>query len=100
MSGLKPVCRVGDIGIGVCPKKGKYITTFITGDDVVSIEGKQACHIGTMGRATCGHMTIALTGSTLTRFNKGQAHRVGDIGRCTAGGIYIATTGSPMVSSE
>jgi uncharacterized Zn-binding protein involved in type VI secretion len=97
----QPVARVGDIGVGVCPVHGPYVTVFVTGDSVLTeLDGRPACHIGTIGVASCGHPTIAATGSPMTEFENGMAHRVGDMGFCAAGGPYVVATGSPTLDSD
>ena len=92
--------RIGDIGVGVCPVKGPYVTVFVTGDSVTDLDGRAAAHIGTIGIATCGHPTIAVTGSPMTQLENGMSHRVGDMGFCAAGGPYVVVTGSPVSESD
>jgi hypothetical protein len=96
------VCRLGDIGIGVCPAHRfplNYVTTFISGADSVFADNINVCEIGTIGISTCGHPTVALTGSgTVSIFGPQGVHRIGDTG--INFGPYVAVTGSDNVSAE
>jgi uncharacterized Zn-binding protein involved in type VI secretion len=94
--GSKVAC-VGDIGAGVCPVRGPYVVILATGDSTFEIDGRQACHVGSIGAASCGHPTVALTGGMAT-INDSQLHRIGDVGVCSAGGPYVVTTGSILES--
>ena len=88
-------CRVGDIGVGVCPchvVPVGYVTVFVTGCHNVNVDGRTECIISTIGVASCGHPTIALTGSGNTVSCKQGVHRIGDMGvNC---GPYVAVSGS------
>ena len=107
MATLKPVCRIGDQGTGIChlhDSPTPYTTTFISNPGTtVTADGIEICTIGAIGNATCGHQTVATTGSGQSTDALGNAfHRVGDQGHIIGdtAGIYTATTGSPTVSSE
>lgn len=94
-------CTAGDIGVGICYLHlvpTPYTTIFITGASTVTINGKSATLVGSVGIASCGHPTIALTGSSNSTATAGGMHRVGDVGQ--NGGPYVATSGSPNVTSN
>lgn len=96
------VCRVGDIGTGICPNHKipmPYTTVFISGDPEVTTDGLPTCVAGvTIGTSTCGHPTIALSGSEQATANGHGLHRVGDVGANF--GPYTAISGSEDVTSE
>lgn len=98
------VCRVGDIGVGVCfghPVPTPFVTVFINGDDIVSADGREVMRIGDIGICSCGHISIAVTGSELSKMSNGLGiHRVGDVGITTGPGTYVAVTGSGVCTSE
>lgn len=98
---MAAVCRVGDQGEGICrahPSPRKFTTTFVTGAETLNGDGVAVCVIGTVGKTSCGHTTIATTGSTTVVGPDGKAvHRVGDTGIVVEGGSYVATTGSPDI---
>ncbi len=91
------MCRVGDIGVGVClghKVPTPFVTVFLTGDGTVSADGRDVTRVGDIGIASCGHITIAVTGSPTSTCSGRAIHRVGDIGISTGGGVYVATVGS------
>lgn len=105
----KSVCRVGDIGTGVCHLHGtpqEYTTTFTEAGSFGNlfegeIGGVKFVTIGTLGNASCGHQTIAITGGTSTCGGSGGLHRVGDTGHIVGSpeSVYTATTGSDTFRS-
>ena len=100
---MQPVCRVGDIGVGVClghKNPTPFVTVFTTGSSVATEEGQGLATVTTVGVATCGHTTVAVTGSPLTTADGMPVHRVGDIGVSSGGGTYVAATGSPTILSD
>jgi len=95
------VCRVGDIGVGVCPHHSSpenYTTVFISGSENVVSDGQSNCFVGSIGMATCGHQTIAISGSDTVTADGIGIHRVGDVGMNY--GPYVAVSGSDNVTSE
>ena len=90
-------CTTGDIGTGICPchlVPTPYTTVFVTGASTVMINGKPVTLVGSVGIASCGH----LTGTALSTTESAGMHRVGDSGaNC---GSYVAITGSPNVASN
>lgn len=100
---MAKVCRVGDKGQGVClghKSPTPFTTTFITGD-ISTADGQPIATVGTLGQASCGHMTRATTGSSIVEAMNGQkVHRVGDQGVSLAGGTYTAISGSPVVDAD
>lgn len=95
------VCRVGDIGVGICYQHKhptQFVTTFCKGDPITSANESQIITIGGLGRTSCGHVTMATTGSA-TVFGESDlaVHRVGDVGIVLGGGFYVAVSGSPNV---
>jgi len=95
------VCRVGDLGVGVCPHHSSpqnYTTIFVSGIENVTSDDLQICVVGTIGVSTCGHPTIALTGSDIVTADGIGIHRVGDMGANY--GPYTAVGGSDNVTSE
>jgi hypothetical protein len=98
---MSEVCRVGDIGIGICyahKHPVTFTTVFFQGDPITSVNDRQMMRIGDLGHTSCGHITRATTGSS-TVFGLGDqaVHRVGDKGIVLQGGNYTAVTGSPNV---
>lgn len=99
----QPVCRIGDVGVGVCyghKTPTKFVTMFVTGDSTVSADGRAVVTVGGIGLASCGHTTVATSGSGLTAINGEGVHRIGDVGISSGGGVYVAVSGSEIVSSE
>ena len=94
------VCRNGDIGIGICPAHStpqSYVTTFVSSNPSITVDGIPVITVGDMGICTCGHPTIAIGGSSAGSTNGKGFHRVGDPG--TNPGHYTAVTGSPTTDS-
>ena len=98
---MSAVCRVGDIGRGICfahKSPTPFTTTFVSGAPTVNANEKALCEIGTRGVTSCGHNTIATQGSSTVFSSSGKAvHRVGDSGIVVEGGTYIAVSGSDDV---
>jgi hypothetical protein len=95
------VCRVGDIGVGVCPNHPhsvNYTTVFVSGIADVVADDSEVCIVGTVGMSTCGHPTIALSGSDVCNADGLGLHRVGDVGANF--GPYTAILGADDVTSE
>lgn len=100
---MQQVCRVGDIGVGVClghKNPTPFVTVFVSGSSVASEDGQGLATVTTVGIASCGHTTVAVTGSDLSTADGLPVHRVGDVGVSSGGGTYVATTGSPTVFSD
>lgn len=98
----KSVCRVGDVGQGICTLHDtvqNITVTLLSGDSDILTDGLSTCTVGSTGIASCGHSTVALTGSSTCTVNGKGSHRVGDQGT-TGGGYYIMTTGSDIVESD
>lgn len=94
------VCKVGDIGMGVCPchlSPVGYTTTFVTGAATVNTNGANTCNLATIGVSSCGHATVVLTVSSTVNAEGTGVHRVGDSGANCGG--YTAITGSDNVNS-
>ena len=92
--------KLGSQGIGVCPchrTPQDYVTTLITGAGTVNVNGASAGQVGSLGVASCGHMTVALTGSASVFAEGKQVHRVGDQG--TNCGPYVLISGSENVDN-
>ena len=98
------VARVGDIGVGVClghKDPTSFVTVFVSGDPIVSADGRAIATVGTIGIASCGHVTVAVSGSELSKMCGGLGiHRVGDVGISSGGGVYVVVSGSDIVTSE
>lgn len=98
------VCRVGDIGVGVCfghSVPTPFVTIFVSGDGVVDVDGRQMMRIGDIGICSCGHISIAVSGASITEGSNGMmAHRVGDVGITSGPGTYVAVTGSDITNSD
>lgn len=96
---MPAVARVGDQGKGICyahKSPTPFTTTFVQGDPTVTVDGKPMCVIGTIGKTTCGHTTVATQGSpTVFGTDGNAAHRVGDAGIVIEGGDYVVVSGSP-----
>lgn len=97
---MPKVCRIGDIGKGICylhEHPTPFTTTFDSGDELVLTNGIPTVRIGDTGTTTCGHKTIATTGSsTVSGSNAQKVHRIGDQGIIIGGGgTYTAVSGSP-----
>ena len=95
------VCRVSDIGIGVCPahkSPRSYITVFGSGAKTVLAEAKQMVRVGDVGVSSCGHPTIALVGSKTVLCEGAAVHRCNDTG--ANAGPYVATTAAVTVSNS
>lgn len=98
---MPAVCRVGDLGVGICYQHDgpvRFTTVFCTGDPITSANGSPVVRIGDLGITSCGHITQATTGSS-TVFGEGDqaVHRIGDRGIVLGGGTYVAVSGSPNV---
>lgn len=96
---MPDVCRIGDLGVGVChlhDHPRSFVTTFVSADPIVDVNGRQMMRVGDIGVTSCGHRTIATTGSgTVVGSNGLPVHRVGDVGIVEGGGgVYVAITGS------
>ena len=98
------VCRVGDVGVGVCfghPVPTPFVTIFVSGDGIVDVDDSQMMRIGDIGICSCGHISIAVSGSGITEGSNGmEVHRVGDVGITNGPGTYVAVTGSGITDSE
>lgn len=97
-----PVCRVSDMGIGICLAHGIPVpitVTLITGALTVIAEGLPVATVGSMGVCSCGHMSVALLGASTVLAAPGQGvHRIGDTG-LPPGGTYNMLTGAATVFS-
>jgi hypothetical protein len=95
---------VGDVGVGVCfghPVPTPFVTIFVSGDDVVDVDGNQMMRIGDIGICSCGHVSIAVSGASIVEGSNGMmAHRVGDVGITNGPGTYVAVTGSSITDAE
>ena len=98
------VCRVGDIGVGVCfghPVPTPFVTIFVSGDGVVDIDDRQMIRVGDIGICSCGHISIAVSGAGVSEGSNSMApHRVGDVGITNGPGTYVAVTGSGITDSD
>lgn len=102
MAGSK-VCRVGDIGVGVCPGHPvpiPFVTVFVSGASGVKVDGRDIAITGTIGVASCGCATFAVSSSSISNVEGVGIHRVGDIGVTSGGGAYVAISGSDITTSE
>lgn len=95
----QPICRVGDIGVGVCTGHKSprgYVTVFITGAANTTVDGSPMATVASLGVNSCGHLSMAVVGSGFSVATNGMSpHRVGDMGVSLAGGVYVASSGSP-----
>lgn len=94
----QPVCRIGDIGIGVCPCHKNPITvvgTILTGSPNVMANSIGKARVGDLVMCSCGHpATIILGNWTVLAGGMAQA-RMGDTFQgCPVGSLII---GSPNV---
>lgn len=92
----RQVSRVGDIGVGYCPKRHHhhYITHFITGSAHQFSDGIPICNKDTIGIATCGCITHFISSSSFVKNVENMEVGVGDIGQTCHGGKYVTITGS------
>jgi hypothetical protein len=101
---MKKVCLVGDTGEGICyghSKPTRFTTTFTEGSSHEDVDGKAVCIVGSIGKATCGHMTRATEGSALLSSEGKPVHCVGHKGvMIGADGEYTAVTGSDFLQSD
>ena len=91
------VCRVGDLGIGVCsahPAPIPCIVTLVSGATTAKTNGLATAISTTVGISSCGHASIAISFSSISKSEGCGQHRVGDVG-ALPGGIYTMITGSP-----
>lgn len=95
---MTAVTRVSDIGRGYCADHHVTITTsFTDGAPTVFVNNQKAGTVTyTIGKATCGHNSIATQGSPNVFFENKAAHRIDDAGDVD-GGHYSVVTGSPNV---
>lgn len=95
---MTAVTKVNEIGRGFCKDHNKTITTtFTDGASTVFVNNQKAGAVNlTIGRATCGHNSIATEGSPNVFFENKAAHRINDAGDVD-GGHYSVATGSPDV---
>ena len=94
------IAKIGDVGIGVCPKHKSpkiYNVTFISGASTVMVNGVPACNLTTVGIATCGHPTTVISISGTVYANGAGVHRIGDAGMNY--GTYTVVSGSGNVNS-
>lgn len=100
---MTAITRVDDIGQGYCTcHKKNVIVVFQQGCKTVLAEDKELGAVEIIvGRASCGHPTIAKIGSsTVFSENKG-VHRIHDTGEIGPGcGTYSVSTGSPTVFAD
>lgn len=98
------VCRVGDIGVGVCfghAVPTPFVTVFVSGDEIVGVDDQPMVRLGDIGVCTCGHISVATSGSAVAEGSNGMApHRFGDIGITNGPGVYVAVTGSDVTDAE
>lgn len=101
---MQQVCRVGDIGVGVCHghrSPRPYVTVFITGASETLVDDLPMATVATLGVNSCGHLSMAVSGSSVaTATNDMPPHRTGDVGVSLAGGVYVAASGSGVSSSD
>jgi uncharacterized Zn-binding protein involved in type VI secretion len=94
------IARVGDVGIGICPKHKSpkiYNVTFISGASTVNANGVPVCNMTTTGIATCGHPTTTISVSGTVYAEGTGVHRLGDSGMNY--GSYTVIAASPNVNS-
>lgn len=74
-----PVCAVGSKFQGHCSAcDGSWVEGEIVEGEFVTIDGKNICVTGSLGRGYCGHETRAVGQSAVWRVNGKQVARVGD----------------------
>lgn len=94
------VAKIGDTGIGTCPKHKSpkiYNVTFISGAGTVNANGVPIANLTTVGIATCGHPTVVISVSGTVNAEGTGVHRVGDSGMNY--GTYTVVSGSGNVNS-
>lgn len=84
---MKPVARLGDIGVGYCYIHGSQTGKIVTSSLNVIAENSGVARYGDLVIAGCGHSgTIVSTSTTVLTNNRGTA-RVGDV----FAGIFTGT---------
>lgn len=49
---MPDVCRIGDLGVGVChlhDHPRSFVTTFVSADPIVDVNGRQMMRVGDIG---------------------------------------------------
>jgi len=98
---MRSVCRIGDIGTGICNGPGhkadKPITgTIIIGSVNVQAENKGKARMGDLVMCSCGHPATMVIGNFQILVNGMAGCRVGDIFQGN-GPIGTIITGAPTV---
>jgi hypothetical protein len=95
---MTAITRVNDTGRGFCKDHRTAVTTsFTDGAATVFINNQKAGAVNlTIGKATCGHTSIATQGSPNVFIENKAAHRISDAGDVD-GGQYSVASGSPDV---
>jgi uncharacterized Zn-binding protein involved in type VI secretion len=93
------VCRIGDIGTGICTCHPTPISTsgvIVTGASISSVEGQNIARIGDIVLSSCGHTGIIMVGSNDSICEGSPIARVGDnFSGCFTG---ILVSGASTVS--
>ena len=86
---MLPVACVGDSFSGYCSACEQTVQGIMVEGEFVSIEGKNICVTGSMGRGNCGH-TCAAQGSSFVTIQGKSVVRVGDAVTGTITGTIIS----------
>lgn len=93
-----PVARIGDTFEGRCSAcDGHHVTGTLETGEFVTIEGRNICVTGSIGRGSCGHTCIVQGQSAVWSIEGKQVARVGDpvtgtiTGTITSGCDFVET---------
>ena len=86
---MLPVACVGDSFSGYCSACEQTVQGIMVEGEFVSIEGKNICVTGSMGRGNCGH-TCTAQGTSVVTIQGNSVVRVGDAVTGTITGTIIS----------
>jgi uncharacterized Zn-binding protein involved in type VI secretion len=96
---MPAICRIGDVGVGICNCHDSSINTsgvIVTGASISSVEGQNIARIGDIVLSSCGHTGIIIVGSNDSVCEGSPIARVGDnFSGCFTG---ILVSGASTVS--
>lgn len=98
-----PVCRIGDVSVGVCPGHDYPIPfsgVWGSGSGICTADGIGIVRVGDVGSASCGHSIIAVSGSGVVTADGISVVRVGDAVITSGGGSGTCSSGSNFVTAE